>query len=330
MKKVRIAQIGTSNYSHGRSIFNSLLKQTDLYDVAGYVFPENEGEKFSDVNEVYKNSKELTLEEVLNDPTIEAVTIETEEKYLTKYATLAAKAGKHIHMEKPGGYDLNAFEEFIEEMKKSGKVFHTGYMYRYNPEVKKLLKAIEAGELGDIISVDAQMSGKHPDEQREWLKEIPGGMMFFLGCHLIDLVLKIKGTPKRIVPFIKNSGVNGIDAPDVTMTVFEYDNGFAFVKTNDIELGGFARRNLVVVGSKKTVEIRPLEILCPTGQKTTTTTFSSEDWWDNGNEITTEIFDRYDSMVGNFAKIIRGEGENPATLDYELELYKTVMKAIGR
>ena len=330
MKKVRIAQIGTSNYSHGRSIFNSLLKQTDLYDVAGYVFPENEGEKFSDVNEVYKSSKELTLEEVLNDPTIEAVTIETEEKYLTKYALLAAKAGKHIHMEKPGGFEEADFEEFIEEMKKSGKVLHTGYMYRYNPEVKKLLKAIENGELGDIITVDAQMSGKHPDEQRAWLSEIPGGMMFFLGCHLIDIVLRIKGTPNRIVPFIKNSDVNGNNVPDTTMTVFEYDNGFAFVKTNDIEFGGFARRNLAVVGSKKTVELRPFEILCPTGQKTTTTTFSCEDWWDNGIEFTTEVFDRYDEMVGNFAKIIRGEGENPATLDYELELYKTVLRASGR
>ncbi len=330
MKKVRIAQIGTSRYSHGNSIIKSLLKQSDLFEVVGFVFPENEKEKFPEIMEIFRDLKELSLEEVLNDPTIEAVAVETEEKYLTKYALLAAKAGKHIHMEKPGGFDLDAFEEFINEVKKSGKVLHTGYMYRYNPEVKKLLKAIENGELGEIISVDAQMSGKHSDEQREWLKEIPGGMMFFLGCHLIDLVLQIKGAPKKVIPFIKHSGVNGVDAPDTTMAVFEYDNGFAFVKTNDIELGGFARRNLVVTGSKKTVELRPFEILFPTGQKTTTTTYSSEEWWDNGNEFTTENFDRYDEMVGNFARIIRGEGENPATPDYELELYKTVMKATGR
>ena len=214
MKKVKIAQIGTSNYSHGRSIFNSLLKQTDLYEVAGYVFPENEGEKFAEVNQVYENAKELTLEEVLNDPTIEAVAIETEEKYLTKYALLAAKAGKHIHMEKPGGFELDAFEEFINEMKTSGKVFHTGYMDRYNPEVIKLLERVKSGELGEIISVDAQMSGKHPDEQRAWLKEIPGGMMFFLGCHLIDLVLRIMGKPQSIVPLIKNAGykISNIDS----------------------------------------------------------------------------------------------------------------------
>ena len=44
---------------------------------------------------------EMTLEEILNDPTIEAVTVETEEIHLTKYAIMAAEHGKMIHMEKP-------------------------------------------------------------------------------------------------------------------------------------------------------------------------------------------------------------------------------------
>ena len=46
MKKVKVAQIGTSKNSHGNHIWNSLLKQTDLFEVVGYAFPENEREKF--------------------------------------------------------------------------------------------------------------------------------------------------------------------------------------------------------------------------------------------------------------------------------------------
>ena len=46
MKKIKIAQIGTSKNSHGNMIWHSLLKQDDIFEVVGYAFPENEREKF--------------------------------------------------------------------------------------------------------------------------------------------------------------------------------------------------------------------------------------------------------------------------------------------
>ena len=146
----------------------------------------------------FEGVREMTVEEILNDPEIEAVAVETEEIYLSKYAKMVADHGKHIHMEKPGGTSLEEFEAMIDSVRKSGKVFHTGYMYRYNPAVIKLLKDIENGELGDIVSVEAQMSIVHPNEQRQWLENFPGGMTFFLGCHLIDLIYRIQGEPEKV------------------------------------------------------------------------------------------------------------------------------------
>ena len=108
MKKIKIAQIGTSMHSHGNPIFNSLRKNDDIFEIVGYVMPENECEKFPEHLKAFEGYKELTLDEVLNNPEIEAVSVETEEIYLTKYATLAAQHNKHIHMEKPGGTDLAA------------------------------------------------------------------------------------------------------------------------------------------------------------------------------------------------------------------------------
>ena len=46
MRKIRIAQIGTSQNSHGGSIINSLKKQSDLFEVVGYALPENEKATF--------------------------------------------------------------------------------------------------------------------------------------------------------------------------------------------------------------------------------------------------------------------------------------------
>ena len=101
MKKVRIAQIGINRYSHATGIFPTLKKLKDDYEIAGYVLVENEEELFPDLIDRYDGYPRLTLEEVLEDPTIVAVTIETEEIHLTKYALLAAQHGKHIHMESP-------------------------------------------------------------------------------------------------------------------------------------------------------------------------------------------------------------------------------------
>ncbi len=331
MKKIKIAQIGINQYSHSNEIFSSVCRHDDLFDMVGYVLPENEKERIPDRLEGLKNFHELTLDEVLNDSEIEAVTVETDEIYLTKYALMAAKAGKHIHMEKPGGVDLAEFEELIRVMKSTGKVFHTGYMYRYNPYIRDLIDKVKQGELGDVISVEAQMNCIHPAETRQWLNELPDGMMFFLGCHLVDLLLQIQGSPKNIVPYNTCSGMDGVISKDFGLAIFEYDNGVSFVKTTAVELGGFERRQLVVNGTKATVELNPLEWYLPDGSglQTHRVIRTSTNWNEKTEKEKSSPCNRYDSMIRSFAQYIRKEKENPYTLDYELELYKTVLKACG-
>ena len=325
MKKIKIAQIGINTNSHSNDIFATLKKQNGIFEIAGYALPENEGERLPERAKALAGYKELTLSEVLNDPEIEAVTVETDEVFLTKYALLAAENGKHIHMEKPGGIELAGFERLISVMKKTGKVFHTGYMYRYNPYIKELMQKVKNGELGKIISVEAQMNCFHPQNVRQWLKAFPGGMMFFLGCHLVDLILQIKGKPERIIPLNKCTGLD-VTSKDFGMAVFEYKDGVSFAKTSAAELGGFARRQLVVTGTKATVELKPLEMYEGGGLYTGKTEYTSSDWGNTGESVKCERFDRYDDMMRSFGEYVRGEKKNPYTYDYELELFKTVLK----
>ena len=326
MRKIKVAQIGTTTHSHGNYIFNSLKKQSDVFEIVGYAMPENEREKYASCMAAFNGYNELTVDEILNTPEIEAVVIETEERHLTKYAIMAAEHGKHIHMEKPGGTVLADFEKLIATVKKGGKVFHTGYMYRYNPYVMELLDRIKNGELGEIISVDAQMSCVHPKWLREWLGGYKGGSLFFLGCHLIDLILQIKGTPENIIPLSKSTGIDGTRSEDFGMAVLEYKNGVCFAKVNSNEIGGFARRQLVVSGTKETVELKPFEMFADGGQFTTKTEYKSYDAGNRGETADSAVYDRYDPMMRSFAEMVGGEKENPYSYDYELELYKTILK----
>ena len=81
MRKIKIAQIGTSLSSHGNLIWRSITKQKDIFDVVGYAMPEGEREKFPKQVAAFEGYREMTVEEILSDPEIEAVTIETEEIY---------------------------------------------------------------------------------------------------------------------------------------------------------------------------------------------------------------------------------------------------------
>ena len=329
MKPIRIAQIGVNTHSHGPQIFETLKKYPDRFEIVGYVLPEGERERLPEKMKHFDRYPELTLEAVLKDPSIEAVTVETDEIYLTKYAKLAAEAGKHIHMEKPGGADLAEFERLIKTVRKIGKVFHTGYMYRYNPTIRNLIQRVKAGELGEIISVEAQMSCYHPRKIRNWLKEMPAGMMFFLGCHLVDLILQIQGMPEKVIPLNRTTGYEGVESTDFGMAVFEYENGVSFAKATDIERGGYLRRQLVVTGTKETVEIRPLEVGPEAGQHCEMRRVTDAAWSADGEFVPSETQGRYDGMMLAFADYVRGVKENPYTLDYELDLYKTVLKTCG-
>lgn len=318
---IRVGLVGMNFHSHGPQVYRSILKQNELFEVAGYCLPENEREKYPHKLACLEGLPERALEEMLSDPTIDAMIIETDEIHLTKYALLAAKAGKHIHMEKPGGQDSALFAELIEAMRTSGKEFHTGYMYRYNPEVRALLRQIENGEFGEIISVEAQMNCFQAESVREWLKQLPGGQMFFLGCHLIDLIYHIQGAPKRITCLSPDN--------EYGFAVMEYEKGVSFAKTYAGEKGGYARRQLVVTGTEKTVELKPLEMGSERDMYTVCTEYNSERWSVMGESHESEHYDRYDFMMASFVDYVEGRKENPYTLDYELELYRLVLAACG-
>ena len=89
-----------------------------------------------------------------------------------------------------------------------------------------MIEDADAGKYGDIYSVECHMSCYHKDEKRAWMANYKGGMMFFLGCHLIDLIYRIQGEPEEVIPLNTVTGINGIDrGEDYGFAVLKYKNG---------------------------------------------------------------------------------------------------------
>lgn len=338
MKRIKIAQIGTG-HDHAFSPIPTFKKLSDIFEFVGYcTVPEDEYNIPQFGNQAHKwaigDAKQLTLDEILNYPDLDAVCIETEDRALTKYAIMAAEKGLHIQMDKPGGIDDAEFDRLIDIVEEKKLVFHMAYMYRYNPAVIKLKEDIKAGKLGDIISAEGEMDCRHALPKRNWLKAYPGGMLYFLGCHMVDLVYSIMGDPEEIIPLSCSSGLEGTDAKDFGMAVFKYKNGVSVAKSTAVEDGGYERRHLLVVGTKGTVELRPIETGAESteifnAQKTTVRENFSEAFTSKAECYETEVFGRFDGMFRAFADYINGVKSNPYSYEYERKLHKVLLKACG-
>lgn len=328
MRKIRIAQIGIG-HDHAAEIFKRLKGRPEEIEVVGYALPEGEDEIYAARLSVFSGYRMMSVEEILADGSIDAVAVETDECRLTKYALLAANAGKHVHMDKPGGMSVADFEALVEAVKARGLTLNLGYMYRYNPLLMRVFREISEGLIGDVVTVEAEMNGAYPDPSRTtWLTRFGrGGMMFFLGCHMVDLVVRLLGEPQRITTHGFASGSSGSDAVDCGMAVFEYPRARATVRSSSIEWGGFRRRHLVIAGTKGTIDVRPLEFNLADGVATEATYYIGTKWGRDGVTVRSDAFDRYDDMITAFLASVRGEHTNPYTPDFELMLYKIFMKA---
>lgn len=326
MKPIRIGQIGIG-HNHGSGKMRAVRKFPDLFEVVGYAEENPEWVEKRGNSDAYAGLERMSVEELLRR--CDAVLVETDVWDLTRTAQRCIDAGKHIHMDKPASGTLEEYGKLLNDAKNANLVVQLGYMYRYNPAVRKCIEMVQAGRLGDIYSINAEMSTGHRAEYRQWLTRFPGGTMYIFGCHLLDLVVYLLGEPQRVMSFLKHSGKDGIEATDNDLAVLEYEHALARVFVSSVELNGYARRQLVVSGSKGTVNICPLEnpITMAWTDAESAKPFSDqkvilpfEDNTDGG---------RYDEMMKDFYDYIKGIKANPFTYEHEYAVQKVLLEIVG-
>lgn len=327
MKPIRLGHVGTL-HDHSSAKLACVRKFPELFEVVGCVAESKEREAELANVPAYRGVPFCSREElVARKP--DAVLIEGFELFLIDEAIFWAKRGVHLHIDKPAGDSVEKLEELYRVAKETGAVVQFAYMYRYNAAFLDCLHKIEEGLLGEIYEVDAVMNTCHPPEKRQWLSQFRGGIQFFLGCHMIDLVYRLQGMPDAIRPFLRSTGFDGVESIDHAFAVFEYPKGISTVRATSTEVNGYGRRQLVVCGSLGTYEIEPLE--APTHAyfipKEKSATFA-----DRRVEVVLPPFDplcRYDDMMKDFAAFVHGEKENPYTAEYELALERLLLYCCG-
>ena len=324
---IKIGQIGIG-HNHAEAKMLAVRKFPELFEVVGYAEENEEWVRKRGAFGSYQGLKRLSVDEIIEQS--DAVLIETDVWNLTEVAQKCIDAGKHIHMDKPASGTLEEYKHLLDIAKEKNLIVQLAYMYRYNPAIQKCIQLINEGKLGEIYSINAEMSTFHPPHYRKWLTNFGGGIMYILGSHLVDLIVYILGKPDKITSFLKHTGLDDIDFADNNLAVLEYEKALARVFVSSVEVNGFGRRQFVVAGSKGTVNINPIERpLTMTYSDTTIADMTYEDRKINMPFQDDTAHGRYDEMMKDFYAYIKGTKQNPFTYEHEYLVQEVLSEIIG-
>src|SRR5688500_3071428 len=140
-KKLRIGQIGTTG-AHASGKMAAMRKLDTLWDVVGIVEPDRARLQGGPGYRTYQGLPVLTEDELLGLADLQAVAVETLIGDATATAMRVIRAGKHVHLEKPGGFSHKEFKAMRLEAERRNVVVQMGYMLRYNPAFQLLYQAV--------------------------------------------------------------------------------------------------------------------------------------------------------------------------------------------
>ena len=105
-------------------------------------------------------------EDVLADRSIDAVVLATPHTQHAAEIVAAARAGKHVFVEKPFTLTRGDAERAIAACREAGVTLHVGFNRRYAPAYADMQARIAAGEIGTLRHVEGHFSGS-PSYQTE-------------------------------------------------------------------------------------------------------------------------------------------------------------------
>ncbi len=319
--RIKIGQIGVT-HAHASKL--GVYRRSPYYEVVGIVEPDLQARQRAGSVDT-RGLPWMSEEQLLATPGLEAVLVETRVRDLLSTAERCVAAGKHVHIDKPPGESLPHLRRILEAAAKQNLLVQMGYMYRYNPAIVMLRDLLRRGWLGEPFEVHTVMSKVVPPVSRLQLAEYRGGIMFELGCHVMDLVVGILGPPTRVTPYAHHTAKVDDGLLDNMLAVLDYPRATATVKASGLEVDGGDRRHLVVCGTEGTMHIQPLDD--PSARLTLSKPRGR--YRAGYQEISFPKYSRYEGDAADMAQIIRKVKQADFSTQHDLAVQAALLQACG-
>ncbi len=251
MEKVRIGLIGVGNVArlHARGYKES--PNAELYalcDVNEKTLQQRMGEWSA--KKAYANYNEL-----LADPSVEAVEVITPHHLHAPIGIAALDAGKHLSMQKPMAISVEECDALIAAAHRSGRIFRVFENFRYYPPLLRAKALLDSGAIGEPLSLRMKAfqgnmgkDWKIPYDRWSWRfdpKRGGGGRIALdYGYHMFSIAIWLLGDVEKIFSWITYRRIQYdwlLDSP--MMVIWKYKNAekygsFDMVTSDDLLVQG--------------------------------------------------------------------------------------------
>lgn len=168
-------------------------------------------------------------EAILEDPQIDAVVLTTPHSAHKDQVCAAARAGKHVFVEKPIAVTLGDARACVQACEEAGVVLMVGHCWRRVASVQKAKALVDAGELGQITQAaghfgNARAQNYGREVWRDDPAESPLGPFTGPGFHLLDILKYLLG-PVEVAFAVLEQKISSGRIPDTASGALRFASG---------------------------------------------------------------------------------------------------------
>ncbi|OAS82078.1 MULTISPECIES: Gfo/Idh/MocA family protein [Metabacillus] len=254
---INIAIIGTGSISIAH--IKAYCQFRDRCKIVAFadIYPEK-AESY--VNKYQLEAKVVSdYKELLDDPTIDAVSICTPPFTHAQLSIDFLRAGKHVLVEKPMASSLKECDEMIQAAQESNKLLSVVAQNRFINPIMKLKHVLEQNLIGKIshVQVDSYWWRGYSYYdlwwRGTWEKE-GGGCTLNHAVHHIDMLQWTMGMPKEIVAVASNTLHDNAEVEDLSVAILKYENNALAQVTSSVVHHG-EEQQLIFQGEKARVSV---------------------------------------------------------------------------
>ena len=192
-----------------------------------------------------------SLDEMLEDPTLDAVVLATPVPTHHELAKQALEAGKHVFVEKPPAMTTEQIDELVAIAQARDLVLMPGHLLLYHPGVLKLKELIDEGALGEVLMVYGNRQNLGVIRQHE-------NALWSLGVHDLSVILYLLDEdPSEAVANGQSLLKTGVE--DVVFCYLRFPSG-RIAHMHLSWLDPHKKREMTVVGTEKMAVFDDMEL----------------------------------------------------------------------
>src|SRR5258708_8995358 len=167
-----------------------------------------------------------SYEDLLAYSELDAVVLATPHSMHCDQIVAAAKAGKHVFVEKPLGVDARSAEQAVAACAQKRLTLAVGYKWRFQPALQEAKRMLDDGRLGKLLHIEGNFCGPSAyrfakEHWRHDRDEAPAGGMTGRGVHVVDAMLYLAG-PIAAVTAQSDRLVHDYGADDTTSMLLRF------------------------------------------------------------------------------------------------------------